>query len=88
MNEEHGAGEEGTKKLRKKYQKDTPCQPVTEEEGAAPSTNTGNSVPAPGALKLKKTALFQDITDKRYKKDKPPVVLKRFKKFVGGDTNK
>jgi len=28
VNEEHGAGEDGTDKLRKKYQKDTPGQKV------------------------------------------------------------
>jgi 3-keto-L-gulonate-6-phosphate decarboxylase len=28
VHEEHGAGEDGTDKLRKKYQKDTPGQPI------------------------------------------------------------
>jgi len=161
MKEEGGAGDFGTDKLRKRYQKDTPGQPVTENDDkklpfhkevhkaylahlaaekrssdeeqsddrpykgklkaavtnrrrtlmkkfekhhnitggqsridaltkiqnfheefgvGTPTMNTG-SIPATGPLKLKKTALFHDVTDKRRKKDKPPMILKRFQKY-------
>lgn len=36
VEEEHGAGEEGTKKLKRKYQKCTPGQPVTEAAPPGP----------------------------------------------------
>lgn len=50
----------------------------------APSTNTG-SVAFPPIAVWKKANVKPDVrnvTDRRYRKDKPPVMLKRFREYV------
>lgn len=73
QNEEGGAGEWGTDKLRKKYQKDTPGQSVTEE----PTMNT-SAIPDPAKTSMGPRFSPIHVTDRRKKKTQ--VLLKRFRK--------
>lgn len=79
IKEELGAGEWGTDKLRKKYQKDTPGQPVTEEPGSGPTVNT-SAIPNPADTAMGPKFSPTNVTDRRRKKTQ--VLLKRFRKFV------
>jgi shikimate kinase len=73
--EEYGAGEWGTTKLAKKYKKDTP--------GQNEDTTTA-SIPNPATTAMGPNYKTTNVTDRRRRKDKPPVVLKRFRKFIDG----
>lgn len=80
MNEEHGAGFEGTDALVRKYRKGTPGQwPVKEE---APTMNTG-AIPNPLETSQGPMVKEYPVTDRRYKKTKHPVLLKRFRDYLG-----
>jgi len=69
-----GAGFWGTDGLVRKYKKETPGEKVKKEDGEP--TNNTSVIPDP-----KETgALFKtyDVTDKRYRKDKIPRILKKY----------
>jgi hypothetical protein len=84
MKEEHGAGFWGTDGLVRKYKKETPGENPKkkkneETEGGAPTMNT-SAIPDPKKTVQGKSALFKtyDVTDKRYRKDRMPRILKRY----------
>lgn len=53
---------------------------IKESEGA-PSVNTG-SIPNPAVTVQGPKFKTVNVTDRRRKKDKVPVILKRFRKFI------
>lgn len=85
MNEEHGAGFEGTDALVRKYRMGTPGEwprkkkPMKEE---APTMNTG-AIPNPLETSQGPRVKEYPVTDRRYKKTKYPVLLKRFRDYLG-----
>ena len=54
-----------------------------DEEVSAGTSIGNNSVAFPPTAKFKPV----DVTDKRHRKDRPPVILKRFRKYFGDKDN-
>ena len=71
---------------RAEYMKQKPYKAAKKVKEDAAAVNTG-SIPNPADTAMGPKAKQTRMYDKRHKMDKPPVLLKRFQKFIEDSNN-